>query len=204
MLSFLKKYAFFAFLFAAFFWEAPYAKADIEKSYHQAEETIAVLRDDSISNPFAEALHAGDEIKLYVFGVDDLTGNFKIDTSGHLTLPLIGEIKAEGLSKRDLEYNITKKLIEGQYYNDPKVTIEVVALQPFFILGEVKNPGSYPFMSDLDVFKAIATAGGYTPRAKKGKVTIIRKVDGKKTKIEAEEMDSIQPGDSIKVDQRFF
>ncbi len=149
-------------------------------------------------------LNAGDHLRIFVFGVDDLTGEFRVDRKGRITMPLIGEIEAEGLGKRELENIITSRLIQEGYYNDPKVTVEIVALKPFYILGEVKNPGSYEYEPDLDVFKAIAIAGGYTPRASKNKVIITRKVHGEKVRIKANEDTPILPGDALKVKQRFF
>ena len=119
-------------------------------------------------------------------------------------MPLIGEISTEGLNKLDLQDRITSALIDGDYFNAPKVTVEVITLTPFYILGEVKNPGSYEYEPGLDLFKAIAIAGGYTPRAVKDKATIIRKVDGEKIRIKADELTEILPGDSIKIKQRFF
>lgn len=154
--------------------------------------------------PVIPVLQAGDQLRLYVYGDEELTGEFRIDTRGILTLPLIGEISAAGMDKSALERRIATLLIEGGYYNDPKVTIDVATLQPFYILGEVRTPGSYPFTADLDVFKAIAIAGGYTPRADKKDIKVMRKVNGEKVKIQATEDTPILPGDSIKVEQRFF
>lgn len=149
-------------------------------------------------------LQPGDFLRILIFGIDDLSGEYKLDTGGDITVPLIGEIHASGMSKSDLKNTIAQKLIDGQYYTDPKVTVEIIAMRPFYILGEVKVPGSYEYKPDLDIFKAVAIAGGYTPRAAKNKITIIRKIHGETVKIKATEHTPILPGDSIKVKQRFF
>ncbi len=149
-------------------------------------------------------LSAGDFLRVFVFGADELSGEYRIDAKGYITVPLIGEVYSEGVDKYDLQNIITQKLIEGEYYKDPKVTVEIIAMQPFYILGEVKLPGSYEYQPDLNVFKAIAIAGGYTPRASKGRVLILRMVHGETVKIKANENTPILPGDSIKVKQRFF
>jgi len=149
-------------------------------------------------------LKAGDHLRIFVFGVEDLSGEFRLDSEGRITMPLIGEVKASGLDKIRLQNLITSKLINGDYFNDPKVTVEILALTPFYILGEVRNPGSYEYQPDLDLFKAIAIAGGYTTRAVKSHATIIRKVNGKKIRMNATEDTELLPGDSIKVKQRFF
>lgn len=176
-----------------------------EDMQHTSTEitTQAAPQQNEASVPLP-VLHAGDQLKIYVYGDADLSGDYRIDPRGILTIPLIGEIKAQGINKLDLESKITKALIAGGYYNEPKVTVDVFAMQPFYIMGEVERPGSYEFTADLDVFKAIATAGGYTPRADKDDIIIIRTVDGQKQKFKATEETTIQPGDSIKIEQRFF
>lgn len=149
-------------------------------------------------------LDPGDFLRVYIFGVEELSGDYRVDAKGVITMPLIGGIDAQGLNKDELQQKITSLLVEDGYYNDPKVTVEVLSLKPFYILGEVRTPGSYEYQVDLDIFKAVAIAGGYTPRAAKGDITIIRKVNGEKVTIDASEDTPILPGDSIKVDQRFF
>lgn len=188
------------------------AQADIEKQpthtpaphpQHTQQDIIAIPA-TQVPMQSVYTLRAGDVLKVFVFGVADLTGEFKISTSGNITMPLIGEVRAAGSNKSRLEDVITAKLIDGDYFNAPKVTIDVMTLTPFYILGEVKNPGSYPYEPDLDLFKAIAIAGGYTPRAVKEKAVIIRRIGNRKVKINADELTEILPGDSIKVKQRFF
>lgn len=197
-----------------------HAQADVEKGISEKpapyvmQEPSADPNENIVTPPAAAAassaqydpyrLNAGDHLRISVFGVPDLTGEFEVDRKGMVTMPLIGEIQAQGLNKIELQNKITQTLIAGEYFNDPKVTVDVIALQPFYILGEVNTPGSYPYVADLDIFKAIAIAGGYTPRAAKDKIVIIRKVQSKKVKISAEEDTAVLPGDSIKVEQRFF
>jgi protein involved in polysaccharide export with SLBB domain len=149
-------------------------------------------------------LNVGDLLRITVFGVEELTNTYRIDAKGILTVPLVGELQAKGKTREELQSEIAQSLIEGGYYNSPSVTVEIMELSPFYILGEVKNPGRYPYEPELDIFKAIAIAGGYTPRAAKDKVIIIRNIGGRKTEIEATESTEILPGDSIKVKQRFF
>ncbi len=149
-------------------------------------------------------LQPGDFLRIMVFGVEELSGDFKIDSKGNVTIPLIGDLHAHGLNKTNLKNTITQKLVDGKYYKDPKVTVEIIGMQPFYILGEVNNPGSYEYHPDLNIFKAIAIAGGYTPRASKEKIIIIRKVHGETVKIKASELTPVLPGDSIKIKQRFF
>lgn len=147
------------------------------------------------------ALGAGDKLKITVFGEEDLSGEFEVDGSGTLAFPLLGNIKAGGLTPRDVETAIASKLSEGFIVN-PRVNIEVLNARPFFILGEVNKPGSYPYVSDMRVINAITVAGGYTPRARTGRV-MVRKA-GSSDEVELLEDASIQPGDVVRVTERFF
>ncbi len=202
------------FLFAIFLTSASIpAQAEesieIKEDIHTEEPEIINWRAPRLKeSPNAETnsylLNPGDRLKMTVFGVEDLSGEFEIDRNGQITVPPIGEIDAAGRTKIDLQQEITDRLIEQKYFKNPNITVEIIALKPFYILGEVKSPGSYNYVPSLDVFKAVALAGGYTPRASKGRTMIIREVNGQKQYIRAAEETEILPGDSIKVKQRFF
>lgn len=152
----------------------------------------------------AYRLNIGDLLRITVYGVTDLSNSYRIGSNGNVTIPLVGEVPARGHVKEDVQAEIAKRLIDGGYYNSPSVTVEIMELAPFYILGEVNKPGRYPYEPGLDVIKAIATAGGHTPRAAKDKIVIVRDINGKKTEIDANEDTEVLPGDSIKVKQRFF
>lgn len=153
-------------------------------------------------------LNVGDTVKLTVYGEDGLTGSYMIDANGVITVPLIGDVKAAGLSRDDLQKDITTRLVQGEFMTKPLVTVDATAVRPFYIVGEVKNPGSYPWQPSLDALKAIATAGGYTPRAATNKILIDRAVatggGQDKVRMNATEDTAILPGDSIIVRERIF
>lgn len=153
--------------------------------------------------PALSSLQAGDQISITVLGDEDLSGAYELDPRGFITMPLVGQVQAAGLSPQDLQAEISTRLSEG-YIVDPKVSVELASLRPFYILGEVKNPGSYPALADLDVFKAIATAGGLTPRASSGSYIIYRGVGAQRREIPARDETPVFPGDSIRVKERFF
>jgi protein involved in polysaccharide export with SLBB domain len=153
--------------------------------------------------PYSYQLGSGDRLKITVFGEEDLSGEFEIDGSGILAFPLIGGVQAGGLGPRSLERLITQKLI-GDYLVRPKVAVEVLNFRPFFILGEVNKPGSYPYMDKLTILDAVALAEGYTPRAKTNKILVVRGKGSKAENFYVEEDFSIEPGDSIKVRERLF
>lgn len=151
----------------------------------------------------AYTLGPGDKIRLTVFGEEDLSGEFEVDGTGTLALPLVGQMQAGGRTPREVEQQITKTLSDG-YLVNPRVSMEVLNFRPFFILGEVNKPGSYPYVNDMSVISAVALAGGYTPRAVIGKVYIKRASDSSRKEVEAPEDAKVYPGDVIRVDERFF
>ena len=110
-------------------------------------------------------LGSADRIKITVFNHTDLSGEFSLDGAGNFALPLIGEVQGGGLTSRELEQRIQDRLKDG-YLIDPQVSIEVMNYRPFYILGEVKTPGSYPYVDNMNILNAVALAGGFTYRAK--------------------------------------
>lgn len=148
-------------------------------------------------------LGSGDRLRVTVFGEDDLSGEFEVDGSGAVALPLIGNVSANGLDVRNFEKKVEEKLADG-YLVNPRVSIEVLNFRPFFILGEVNKPGSYPYVNGLTVMNAVALAGGYTHRARTDEVTISRGKGEDKKEFEAHEDSPVMPGDSIRVSERFF
>lgn len=149
-------------------------------------------------------LTPGDKVKLLVFGEESLTGEYLIGPRGTVTLPMVGEVSAVGLSEGELQQRIESLFVRKGLLSRPLVTANVQAMRPFYILGEVKNPGSYAYQPGMDVFKAIATAGGYTPRAAKGKILIDRWREAHKFHMNADHNTPVLPGDSLTVRERIF
>ncbi|MDE3038424.1 MAG: polysaccharide export protein [Pseudomonadota bacterium] len=151
----------------------------------------------------ARELRPGNKIKLTVFGEEDLSGTFEVDATGALSLPLIGNVHAAGLEPSEIEQLVTDKFKEG-YLVNPRVSIEVLNYEPVFILGEVNKPGSYPYVDGLTVIDAVALGGGFTPRARKSSMEIIRQKNGKKTEMEAVNSTLVYPGDTVQIEERLF
>lgn len=145
-------------------------------------------------------LGAGDQVKVTVFGEDDLSGTYGIDGEGRLALPLIGPVVVSDLSAAEAEVAIAARYADG-YLKAPKVAVEVLDMRPFYILGEVQRPGAYPYASGLAVMGAVAMAGGYTYRADEDEVEVTR---GDTAPLDLPPDAAIQPGDVIRVGQRFF
>src|SRR6516225_2469520 len=109
-------------------------------------------------------LRPGDKIRITVYGEDKLSGDYQLDQSGQISLPLAGTITAEGLTQSEFEQALTKKF-RSQYLKNPKVTVTIATLQPFYMMGEVEKPGEYAYRNNLNVLTALAVAGGPTYRA---------------------------------------
>lgn len=148
-------------------------------------------------------LGAGDRLQVTVFGQPDLSGTFEIGGEGTVALPLLGAVPAGGRTLRELSEDIRVRL-DKDYVVNPRVNIEVTNYRPFYILGQVTRPGSYPYVAGLDVRQAIAIAGGYTRRANTSRVIVTRETGGERSEITLSPDDPILPGDTLDVPRRLF
>lgn len=148
-------------------------------------------------------LGSGDRINISVFGQDDLSMEIRLPDVGTINYPFLGELKLVGMTAAEVESLIYEGLL-GDYLVNPSVSVSIVEYRPFFIDGEVKRPGGYPYQPGLSVNKAAALAGGYTERANRDKITIVRESDGQQFEFSVSVTDMIQPGDIVTVNQRFF
>jgi protein involved in polysaccharide export with SLBB domain len=148
-------------------------------------------------------LGAGDRLRLQVFGQEDLSQEYIVSDSGAITVPLIGAVDAEGRTVAELEEEIARQLSAGILVN-PNVTAEVLTYRPFFVLGETRSPGQYPYVPRMTVLTAVSMAGGFTFRAEKDAVSITRMADGQMSEFRADPLDFVQPGDVVNVHERFF
>ena len=148
-------------------------------------------------------LDSGDQVRVIVFGQDNLSNVYSVDGAGSVALPLIGPVRARGLTTFELANEIAAKL-KRKYVKDPKVTVEVETYRPFFILGEVTRPGQYPYVSAMTVEAAVAIAEGYTDRAKKRFVRLTRRFGGVMSTVMVPADYPVQPGDTIYVLEHFF
>jgi polysaccharide export outer membrane protein len=148
-------------------------------------------------------LQPGDKIKIVVFGEDKLSGDYQLDQGGQISLPLAGTVKAQGLTQSELEQELAKKF-RTQYLRDPKVTVTISTLRPYFIMGEVKNPGQFAYQSGLNVLTAMAIAGGPTYRASRTSVQIQRFGETSMHEFPISAAVPVLPGDVIKVPERYF
>jgi polysaccharide export outer membrane protein len=151
----------------------------------------------------AYRLGADDKIRVITFGEDALSGEFMIGGSGKVSLPLVGEVAAAGLTIPEFQKEVETALKDG-YLKDPHVSVEVLTYRPFYILGEVQKPGEYPYSNGLTVLNAVATANGFTYRANTKKVFIKRADSTTEEEYPLTSTTPVAPGDTIRVAERFF
>jgi polysaccharide biosynthesis/export protein len=140
-------------------------------------------------------LGPGDELGIKVLGANELAGRYLVQDDGTVKMLLIGDVPAAGLTPSQLENEIDKKLVAGQYLKQPQVSVVLLQYRPYFILGEVAGPGAYPYVSGTKVLTAAVIAGGYTRRANQNYAIITRNGEDYK----ADPTAPIQPGDIISV-----
>ena len=148
-------------------------------------------------------LGAGDKLKITVYNEPTLTGEYAITSEGNVSMPLIGDVPAGGISIKALQQALTAKL--ASFVKDPIVSVEPTTYRPYYILGEVNKPGEYPYSMGLKVEQAVAAAGGYTYRANRGTVFVRRSENEKEQRFNVKEQRvPVLPGDTIRVGERFF
>jgi polysaccharide export outer membrane protein len=152
----------------------------------------------------AYRLGPGDQVRIITFGEQQLTGDFKVSDSGIIAVPLLGAIKASGLTSRQLSEEIAAELKRRKLFLDPSVVVEITDYRPIFILGEVSKPGQFPYQPGMTVLTAVAVAGGFTYRAVQDRASVLRSIDNRPTEGLATGSTLLQPGDVVTIFERNF
>ncbi len=173
---------------------------------------MAVL-DTPTSLDSSYRLGPGDKLEIVIYGTGDATnhvggpgdglGQYVVSETGTVDAPLIGAVTASGLTVDQLKRQITEKLAQG-YIKDPKVGLNVLAYRPFYIVGEVNHPGSYPCTAKSRVISAVATAGGYTYRAAEDFAIIERRQGDKIVTGRVGPDAQVLPDDVIRISERYY
>jgi polysaccharide export outer membrane protein len=144
----------------------------------QDSEYLAKLQQDR-----SYLIGCGDMLEVLVWGHAELTTNNVVRPDGNISLPLIGDIQAEGLTVDDLKKEMNRRM--GEYIQEPSVSVSVSEINSLkiYIIGEVRAPGEQDLISYTTVLHAIARAGGFTDFAKRNKIQIIRTQGNEKIKI---------------------
>lgn len=171
-----------------------------------SQEALTIEPDEAASTTSGYLLDAGDTIDIRVLGEENLSIEIEIGESGSITYPLLGQVEVSGLTTSGLENRMISRLIDEEYLIDPDISINIVEYRPFYINGEVEEPGSYPFEPGLTLRRAVSLAGGFTERASRSRITIL---NSDNEEIEADSEDElldmrVNPGYIITVNQRFF
>jgi polysaccharide export outer membrane protein len=148
-------------------------------------------------------LGPGDQVRVEVFNQDDLTGDYVLDGEGRFSVPLIGTVRAAGLTTGELEDLLVGKL-KPDYLVNPLIIVEVRNYRPYYLIGEVQGTGGYPYIDGITYLRAVAIAGGFTYRSKKDHVWVVRadSKDGEEIKLDIN--DKVMPGDIIRIAERLF
>lgn len=149
-------------------------------------------------------LGLGDKVRVRIFGADQMGGEFQIDLSGSIDPPLVGVVKAQGLTPIELKTKLVQRLQKSGIIDDPQVSVDLVAASPFYVLGEVEKSGEYPYHPGLNVVSAIATAGGFRYRADQYKVLVRRRGQTAEISLPTLSAAPVYPGDIVRVPGRFF
>lgn len=149
-------------------------------------------------------LQPGDELLVTIQDVAQADRSYIIDSGGTISLPLLQEVKVAGLSVREVENRIAEGFRARELLKNPIISVQPGALRPFYVIGEVNSPGEINYRQGMTVLSAISAAGGYTYRAQEGQVEIVRTVNGQEVRSKASEDTLIQPGDRIRVYERWF
>lgn len=152
--------------------------------------------------PTEYRLGPGDQLRITVFGEAELTGLYQVGSQGVIAYPLVGDVQAQG----DTIIEFTERLQTAlqAYIRQPNVSVEVANYRPFYILGEVQRPGTYPYSANLTVQNAVATAGGFTYRASKNRVFIRHANETEERAYPLTITTPVLPGDTVRIGERLF
>jgi polysaccharide export outer membrane protein len=152
----------------------------------------------------AYTIGAGDRIQVSVYNDNDLTGEYEVDERGSIVMPLVGAVDLQGQSLRDSEQTITTRIRGTRTLRDPRVAVGIVRYRQIYVLGEVQRPGSYPYFPGATVIRTVATAGGFTVRAKQDRIRVYRAAAGSGNAPEIVSDGLVLPGDVIVVTERIL
>lgn len=162
-----------------------------------------VVTEGPMVSSFAYRLGSGDRVRIMTFGEEKLSGEFVVSGEGAIAFPLVGDIPARGQTIAQLRTALTASLAQG-YLRSPQLTVEVINYRPVYILGEVMRPGEFAYTERLSVLALVAKAGGFSYRANRSVVFIAHEGDTKERGFRLSSGTAVQPGDVVRIDQRYF
>ncbi|MDJ0652829.1 MAG: polysaccharide biosynthesis/export family protein [Xanthomonadales bacterium] len=145
----------------------------------------------------------GDVVSISVFGEADLSPQVRVDEGGTIQYPFLGQLSVAGLSTLELK-DLLMAGLKPDYLVDPKIAVSVATYRPFYVNGEVNDPGGYPYEPGMTVQMALALAGGLTDRASVRKVFLQREGQSEESRQRVDMDARVGPGDIITIEQSFF
>ena len=149
-------------------------------------------------------LMVGDKVRVTQYDVATETGDYTVDPAGAIVVPPLAPVAVAGRTPAEAARLIEKKFTEGGLLRAPRITLEVTAYGPIFVLGEVARPGEFVYKPGMSLLAAVAAAGGYTYRADKSRVFIRRSGDALETVYDLTADLVVMPGDVIRVPEIHF
>ena len=148
-------------------------------------------------------LGPGDKVRVTVYGEADLSGEYQVDGTGLVRLPLIGSLRAAGATAPALENTIGTTLARG-YLKTPRVNVEITGYRPFYIIGAVTRPGQYPYVDHMSALNAVALAGGFAETAKQSMIYVRHENSAVEDEVPTDRLAELRPGDTIRVKTTLF
>lgn len=146
----------------------------------------------------------GDKLRVVVLSDTELSGDYEVDSTGVISPRMATRVSVVGMTTVEIEALLRDRYRTDGLLRNPKLTVDLVARRPFYIVGEITKPGAFPYVNGINVIQAIAIAGGYTRRASKTRITV-RRFNSPAGEEETVTEDSpIGPGDVIHVPERWF
>jgi polysaccharide export outer membrane protein len=148
-------------------------------------------------------LDTGDAVRVTVYGDDELSDVYRVDDSGSIAFPLVGQVPVRGKTTAGAAASLSAALANG-FMRSPNVAVEVSEYRPFFIQGEIGNSGQFPYVYGMTVRAAISTAGGFGDTADRNRAVVYRRQGHQMVKGVVDLDFPIFPGDTIVILERWF
>lgn len=149
-------------------------------------------------------LGAGDKIRVVALQDTEFSGDYEVNATGGISARMVGPVQVAGKTLNDVEELLRERYREAGYLLSPRLSVELVATRPFYVLGEVARSGAFAYVNCLRVIQAVAIAGGFTRRASKSRITIRRFYSKTAEEEYVTEDTLVEPGDVIRVPERYF
>lgn len=149
-------------------------------------------------------LAPGDRVRVIVLSDPELSAEYEVDSAGMISVRMAGRQQVVGMTTTEVEELLRNRYRADNLLRVARLSVDLVARRPFYVLGEVGKPGSFPYVSGINVAQAVAIAGGFTRRASKVRMTIQRFNQTRGMEETVTEDTPLGPGDILRVPERWF